>query len=446
MRVYLGMAFVVVVSVLGACTGQKTFNEADIKSEIIEMLGAQDAAWNAGDIDGFMGYYLGSEDLRFASGGKIKRGWQETIDGYKTRYPDQETMGQLDFKNLEVKILSSDYAQVFGRWELTRKHDKPGGLFTLLLKKQDDKWVIISDHTSSDDSVDPVITDPASIDKNFPPTTVELDFDSGGSALNGHFYLADGAGPHPTVIMLHGFPGYEKNLDIAQAARRSGFNVLFFHYRGAWGSEGNFSLNNVIEDALAAAMFVRAPDSIAKYRIDPKRISYVGHSMGGFAALAAAAKDKQIGCVVGMSPVDYGIRGSMFEGVEGFEDDADGWEQAAKARAGFSAYVDAEHLLGRGPLKGISGKRMMAEIADNMAAFSVSKQAGEFAGRNVFLLAAKGDTVLPPDIYHSVLVAAFEQADGVNLTHKILEGDHSYSWTRMELTGEVVKWLSVNCR
>jgi len=440
MRQYLGTAFLVGALSIGACANQKNYNEAEMKTDILQMLDAQDAAWNTGDIDGFMGYYLASDDLRFASGGKIKRGWQATLDNYKTRYPDKVTMGELDFQNLEIKVLSADYAQVFGRWQLTRQHDKPGGLFTLLLNKQDGKWVIISDHTSSDDSTDPVITDPVSIDENFPPTTVELDFDSGGSALNGHFYLADGAGPHPTVIMLHGFPGYEKNLDIAQAARRAGFNVLFFHYRGAWGSEGNFSLANVIEDALAASAFVRSPDSVAKYRIDPKRISFVGHSMGGFAALAAAAKDKQIGCVVGMSSVDYGIRGSIFE------DDADGWEHAAKARAGFSAYVDAEHLLGRGPLKGISGKRMMDEIAANMDAFSVHKQAGEFAGRNVFLLAAKGDTVLPPDIYHAALVGAFEQADGVNLTHELMEGDHSYSWTRTALTGEVVKWLGANCR
>ncbi|MBL4854731.1 MAG: alpha/beta fold hydrolase [Robiginitomaculum sp.] len=435
MNKILGTALSIGVLGLSACTGQSNFNEAEIKADIIQILDEQDRAWNAGDIDGFMAYYLASEDLRFASGGKIKRGWQETIDGYKIRYPDKETMGKLDFKNLEVKVLSADYAQVFGRWYLTRKHDKPGGLFTLLLNKQNGEWVIVSDHTSSDDSTDPVITDPANIDKNYPPTTVELDFISGGSALNGHLYLADGVGPHPTVIMLHGFPGYEKNLDIAQAARRAGFNVLFFHYRGAWGSEGNFSLGNVIEDAQAAAEFLRKPDSAVKYRIDPEHISFIGHSMGGFAALAAGAKDKQISCVVGLSPADYGIRGSMFEG-----------ESAAKARAGFARYVDGEHLLGRGPLKGITGKRMIAEIADNMEAFSVSKQAEEFAGRNVFLLAAKGDTVLPPDIYHAALVGAFEQVDDVNLSHKILEGDHSYSWTRTELTGEVVKWLGANCR
>ena len=425
----------IMTMIMTGCTGEKRFNPKVEKNKIIQMLHAQDAAWNNGEIDGFMLHYWASEDLRFASGGMVNRGWQATSDGYKKRYPDKATMGELAFHNLEVKVLSHDYAQVFGRWELTREHDKPGGLFTLLLNKIDGKWVIVSDHTSSDASTDPVTTDPVSFDASSPPATVELDFASNGSALNGHFYLANGAGPHPNVIMLHGFPGYEKNLDMAQAIRRAGFNVLFFHYRGAWGSEGDFSMTHVIEDAVAASEFVRNKNNTQKYRVDPKHITFIGHSMGGFAALAAGAKDKNVGCVAGLSPADYGIRGTMF--------DADGAEQA---RAGFAAYVDGEHLLGRGPLKGTSGKRLLQEITSNTEAFSVSKQAGAFAGRNVYLAAANNDTVLPPGIYHKALVNAFQAEPEVNLTHKLFEGDHSYSRTRIALIKDVVKWLNGNCR
>jgi uncharacterized protein len=435
MRKFIGATLAVGALTLAGCAEQENFNEADIKTDIMQVLDAQDAAWNAGDIDGFMAHYLTSEGLRFASGGTTNRGWQATLERYKTRYPDKMAMGTLNFQNLEIKVLSPDYAQVFGRWELTRAYDKPGGLFTLLLNRRDGKWVIVSDHTSSNANTNPVTTDPVSIDADFPPTVVELDFASHGSALNGHFYLANGAGPHPTVIMLHGFPGYEKNLDMAQAIRRAGFNVLFFHYRGAWGSEGDFSLTNVVEDALAASEFVRSEDSVSKYRIDPKHITFIGHSMGGFAALAAGAQDLNVGCIAGLSPADYGIRGDMFAS-----------EEAEQARAGFAAYVDGEHLLGRGPLKGTSGKRLLRELKDNAEAFAVAKQAGEFAGRNVYLSAAKDDSVLPPSIYHKALVAAFEAQPDVNLTHTTLEGDHSYSWTRLKLTNDVVKWLGMNCR
>ena len=90
--------------------------------------------------------------------------------------------------------------------------------------------------TSDRSDYDPVSQDPQSIDAANPPAIVEVNFKSQGKRLNGVVYLANGAGPHPTVVLLHGFPGNEKNLDLAQALRRDGFNVLFFHYRGAWGS------------------------------------------------------------------------------------------------------------------------------------------------------------------------------------------------------------------
>ena len=95
-------------------------------------------------------------------------------------------------------------------------------------------------------------------DTEFPPALNELNFQSHGKRLNGLIYLAEGPGPHPTVLLLHGFPGNEKNLDLAQDLRADGFNVLFFHYRGAWGSEGTFSFTHVIEDVAAATAFLRA--------------------------------------------------------------------------------------------------------------------------------------------------------------------------------------------
>ena len=142
------------VLLLSACyagdTNAPALDKDAVKAEIKTMLSVQDTAWNTGDIDGFMEHYLKSADLRFASGGNISRGWQATIDGYKTRYPDKAAMGKLSSINMEIKVLSHEYAQVFARWGLVRKEDNPGGLYTLLLQKIDGNWVIISDHTSSD--------------------------------------------------------------------------------------------------------------------------------------------------------------------------------------------------------------------------------------------------------------------------------------------------------
>ncbi|MEM9057495.1 MAG: alpha/beta fold hydrolase, partial [Pseudomonadota bacterium] len=134
---------------------------------------------------------------------------------------------------------------------------------------------------------DPVAADP-------PPTTpvassAEVTLTSAGARLPGYLLLAGGAGPHPTALLLHGYPGNEKNLDLAQTLRRAGWNVLFMHYRGAWGAEGTFRLVHMREDALAALAFLR--ERAAEYRVDAERLAVIGHSMGGNTALRTAAAD-----------------------------------------------------------------------------------------------------------------------------------------------------------
>lgn len=106
--------------------------------------------WNQGDIDGFMETYWESEELTFSSGGQTTRGWQATKDRYKKNYNSLEKMGQLQFSELEVRLLGTQSALVLGRWQLTLADgSKPGGNFSLVLKKIEGHWKIIHDHTSS---------------------------------------------------------------------------------------------------------------------------------------------------------------------------------------------------------------------------------------------------------------------------------------------------------
>jgi hypothetical protein len=78
-----------------------------------------------------------------------------------------------------------------------------------------------------------ITTDPA-IDKASPAAMETFQIPSHGAMLNALAYVAEGAGPHPVVLLLHGFPGNEKNLDLAQAIRRDGWDVVYFDYRGSW--------------------------------------------------------------------------------------------------------------------------------------------------------------------------------------------------------------------
>jgi ketosteroid isomerase-like protein len=118
-------------------------------AEIRAVLDAQTAAWNRGDIEGYMQGYARSPDTLFVSGDTLTRGWQTVLDRYKKGYDTREKMGTLSFSDLEVKLISKDAAVAMGRWQLTREKDMPHGRFTLIFRRSKEGWRIVHDHTSS---------------------------------------------------------------------------------------------------------------------------------------------------------------------------------------------------------------------------------------------------------------------------------------------------------
>jgi ketosteroid isomerase-like protein len=122
---------------------------ADPTSEIRAVLEAQVAAWNRGDIDGYMDGYVRSDKLEFVSGGKITRGWQTVRDRYRRKYDSREKMGTLSFSDIKVNSLNTNNALVEGRWSLRRKADNPHGSFVLVFKRTSAGWRIAHDQTES---------------------------------------------------------------------------------------------------------------------------------------------------------------------------------------------------------------------------------------------------------------------------------------------------------
>jgi uncharacterized protein (TIGR02246 family) len=122
--------------------------EADQKA-IKAVLGAQQSAWNRGDVDAFLVGYWHSKELTFSGSSGVARGWDGVLARYKKNYPDRAAMGQLDFSDLEFRFLGPDAAMVLGRWHLKREKDELGGVFTLVWQRFPDGWKIIHDHTSS---------------------------------------------------------------------------------------------------------------------------------------------------------------------------------------------------------------------------------------------------------------------------------------------------------
>ena len=145
-------------------------------------------------------------------------------------------------------------------------------------------------------------------------------FESHGSRLFGRLLLPDFFDKEsrcPVVLMLHGHPGGDKNLDIGEALRANGFAVAVMSYRGVWGSHGDYLLSHNIEDVASAVDFLR--EKAEEYRLDPEKVFLFGHSMGGFSALNAMARGLKVSGAMLMAPYDAGYmylhNRSNFDGV-----------------------------------------------------------------------------------------------------------------------------------
>lgn len=139
----LFLSFLFAQSILFAQDKKHTDDQITVEAQ----MAVQEALWNEGRITDFMSLYWKSDSLEFIGSKGLTHGWQKTLDNYKKSYPDKKAMGELKFTILENKQLSENYIYIIGKWQLTK--EKPvGGHFTLLWKKINNEWLIISDHTS----------------------------------------------------------------------------------------------------------------------------------------------------------------------------------------------------------------------------------------------------------------------------------------------------------
>lgn len=124
------------------------FSQLKDETEIRNLLARQTVAWNRGDVNAFMVGYWENDSLMFVGSSGITYGYKNTLANYKKRYPDTTVMGKLTFTLIQLKPLSPEYFYVTGKYYLTRTIGDASGHFTLLFRKINGKWVIISDHSS----------------------------------------------------------------------------------------------------------------------------------------------------------------------------------------------------------------------------------------------------------------------------------------------------------
>lgn len=143
------LLYVLVLSFFNVIHAQ-TKSASNAEKEVRKVLKEQEMSWNKGDLKGFMQGYWNDEQLVFVGAKGPTYGYRNTLLSYQKGYPDKSSMGTLNFDIIHVYEWDEKTLLLIGKYTLNRLTDQPTGYFTLLFRKINNKWKIVSDHTSAE--------------------------------------------------------------------------------------------------------------------------------------------------------------------------------------------------------------------------------------------------------------------------------------------------------
>ena len=234
-------------------------------------------------------------------------------------------------------------------------------------------------------------------------------------------YTAAGEGVHPTVLLLHGIPGCERNFDLAQSLRRAGFHVMTFHYSGSWGSDGSYSLANDLEDTNTVLDFVLQD---RKYGFDKQHIYAVGHSLGGFVCGQLSAHRHEIKGAVLLMPSDIGRLPLIAQ------EDPASWQTIQEVLEDSAQWLSST-----------SGESLLREALDRSADFRLESAAEALAQKPVLCIGGTLDIYTPPVLHCEPLAHAVQEAGGTSIQTVSYPTDHFFADYRLTVAETVTTFL-----
>lgn len=248
-------------------------------------------------------------------------------------------------------------------------------------------------------------------DKSSPAGFVELAIPSGSSIMQGFIYKANGTQKHPALLLLHGFPGNERNLDLAQVVRAHGWNVIYFNYRGAWASQGKFSFKNCVEDVASVVEFCKKyQDSL---QIDTSNIVLFGHSMGGWVCLKALQK---------LPGIKKGFALSTWDIYSDFKDVKTAEQISKKVKEAGEIFV-----------LNTPTKAIFEAVIKEPGYYNLVTDAGTLSGKQMIMLDEHAN--------NKELAASLKGSNQSYFNYEVWQTDHSFTNKRISLINTVLKFL-----
>ncbi|HEY4876554.1 MAG TPA: alpha/beta fold hydrolase [Puia sp.] len=270
---------------------------------------------------------------------------------------------------------------------------------------------IFISNTTSAQLMDSIVLKDIIWDKTAPAGMGELFIPSGGSLISGLIYKPNGTQKHPTLLLLHGYPGNERNLDLAQVVRAHGWNVIYFNYRGSWASQGQFSFANCVEDVKNVVAFCKAhADSL---RIDTSNIVLFGHSMGGWICLKALSQLPGIkkGFALSTWNIGYDLKDIKTEE-----------EMMKKAKTGSEYFVLNTSL-----------KDIFLAVFNNRAYYDLNNDAAALANKQVIMLDEHNG--------NKQLAETIKSDNKSYFNYEVWTTDHPFTNKRVALMKKVLAFL-----
>ncbi len=251
-------------------------------------------------------------------------------------------------------------------------------------------------------------------DKNFPAGSTELFIPSKNALLAGFIYRANGNQKHPTLLLLHGYPGNERNLDIAQIVRARGWNAIYFNYTGSWGSQGKFSFQNCVEDVVNVVAFCnKYQDSL---KIDTSNIVLFGHSMGGWVCLKALEQLPQIKKGFALSAWD------IYSDFKNVKNEKQLLELAHNPIAGGRYFVLNATL-----------SEIFTPVIKQPAYFNLATNTSKLAGKQIIMLDEHSR--------NKEIADAIKKSNHSFFEYQVWQTDHGFTNKRVSLINKVIAFL-----
>ena len=258
--------------------------------------------------------------------------------------------------------------------------------------------------------------------------TVMIEVPSRGDTLRGFIRVAQGAGPHLTVLYLSGFaePAFPA---FPLTAQKAGFNGVGFNFRGSRRSSGYYTVDGTVEDAKAMLAVLRSDSAQRLWRVDPDRIVIVAASAGTFSALRTTADDSGIACTAVMVPFNWAVGGIMAR------NDSMIRKRFASVMAGVTA----------GPDPAIRERGFMEQVISRAESYDLQVPAASLGNRKVMLVGARRDETAPLPFHFVPLIETIRKAGGAALRDTVVDDSHNLPAAGDAVGDAIVRWLRSEC-